>query len=110
MSDLTFSSLEVGRWYKIKLQAKSSNTTATADNVVITITHNGATIGTVIHALSQLNDTFLTDTIVEFKAAATTLTFVTSSMTNGAIFGDSTKDETWAQLSEIAPKQETNEW
>lgn len=101
ISDLTFSNLTIGKFYEYKIQG-NFGTDTTDDEVFITISHNSATIGSVgtdNGGAATYNQVISTSGI--FQAAATSLTFVSVSATaNGVIYGNGTKGETWAQLTE----------
>lgn len=100
MSDLTFSNLITGRYYRATLHAVCS-TNATDDSVAVEITHNAAIIGKAWQR-GDVAGSSSHHVQVIFVAAASTLTFVTSSATaNGFVEGNGTQAETYAMLEEL---------
>jgi len=111
MSDLTFSNLVVGQWYEVDLHGRAALTAATTDNVDINIEHDGSKVARQIIPLSFNGAADLRHTSAVFQATTTTLTFVSASVGGSSVInGNSSKDETWAQLKEIEPLVETTEW
>jgi hypothetical protein len=115
MSDLTFSNLTIGQWYEFSLVPFFDQ--SSADGALrIEVVHDSASIarvGTDVEIPGGVVDKAQQQAGItkKFKATATTLTFSATNMTAGdTIFGDGTDLETWVQLSEIQPHQETNEW
>lgn len=111
MSDLTFNNLEVGKHYRVSLQA--SIVTDGIDSVDISITHNSATIGFIQSREGDITSTDQeTSSVVSvFKATATTLTFVAVSIGPGSLIaGNNTRGLTYATLEELPLHQETTKW
>lgn len=107
-SDLNFSNLTVGKWYKYKLQYRCSG--FAADSISFQVLHDSNIIGAELinfGAGEAEKHTFF----VEFQATTTTVTLsITSIAATSAVQGNGTKEETFAVLSEIMPQQETTEW
>lgn len=106
ISDLTFSNLTIGRWYEITGSILMYIDNGASDTyVAVDATHDSS----VIHR-SDIQITESTDTGIDavhyslafkFKATATSLTFVASSLSSGSVVkGNSTRAQTYVQLEE----------
>ena len=101
-TDLTFNNLVVGQMYMVNFHGAA--TCEATDVALVTITHNGGTLGR--WRLGSSSGTAIisatSSTVIIFTAAATTLTFVGSSFgAASAIAGSNGNDETWAELVEL---------
>jgi hypothetical protein len=114
MSDLTFSNLVVGQWYKyygqFRIVANSSD-----PDIIVDATHDSSAISRVLLTANSGGasgtDRAILTMSKSFQATDTTLTFVTSSASaTSKVEGDGTDLETWVQLTEIDPLKETTEW
>lgn len=106
ITGLSFANLEIGKWYEIKTQLRVTGTAA--DSIALLITHNSATIGRNSGRLDSSGAVDIQTDVTKFKATATTLTFVTNSLSaTSTVEGDGSADETWARLTEINPLVET---
>lgn len=109
ITNLSFSGLETGKWYQVNTNVRFTGTAS--DNIAILITHNSSTIGRVWGRLDASGAVVGGTSTLVFQAAASTLTFVTNSLSaTSTIEGNGTKDETWVQLSEVNPHVEYTGW
>jgi len=108
LTDLTFSNLVIGQWYRIdaKFQLnRTANGTATVKAV-----HNATTLDLAITS-GVTSGPLVRDSInINFKAAATTLTFLYTIGGTSTVFGNSTIDETFVRLTELSPLTETSKF
>jgi hypothetical protein len=113
MSDLTFSNLEIGQSYEVRLFTKMGIGANTVDNINVLIKHNGANIG-IVEFGTDVDSGTVNNTntkVTEFVAEASTVTFQANSIGGTArIYGNGTLIETHARLKEIEPIRETNKW
>lgn len=110
MSDLTFNNLTIGNRYRITLNMAGN---AQANSLIRCDIKNGVPIiASAIQAapgtLSAFNDV---STLI-FTASATTLTFTLSNMSGAGdvVQGNSSTQETYAQLEELPLHLETTDW
>jgi hypothetical protein len=109
LSDLTFSNLTVGNTYRVTLFFHG--TTEAADTALVTITHDGGTIG--IGRVGDGGDTsaYSGTTSVVFTATATSVTFVGSSFaTTSTLVGNGTVAQTHATMEELQNVELTTAW
>lgn len=110
LSDLTFSNLEVGKWYEINLQGAFARTVTTVDNIQLKAMHNSQQLGTVIASLDN-NSFEVRGVTIKFQAAVSTLTFESASVAaNSSVNGNGTTNETFVRLTELSNLQTTTEW
>lgn len=112
LSEITFSNLEIGQWYKVYVQVLSRLASG-GDNVAVRIRHNSNTLGRTSNAFdaSIAAAAASDDATVEFQAEATTVTFETLSYgANASILANGTRDETYAEITKIRPKIVTNKY
>lgn len=104
ISDLTFSSMTIGNFYKVEgMVSASAPSGGSADNLYVEV-ENGAQF--LSRPWFNFDTAFRTDirgfTSGIFEATATSVTFTAQSITSGNIIGGSGgKEDTWAQLCEI---------
>lgn len=111
MADLTFNNLVIGKRYEFRIQSFFDTTGSVGSSAPeIQITHNSSVIGLLQYdpPSTDQGGGFTATTTGEFTATASTLTFVTSDVdSNGAIRGNNTRSETYAQLKELNYTKET---
>jgi hypothetical protein len=108
VTDLTFNNLVVGRRYRVDVQASfiGSSTGEGKLNII----HDGNIEGSVTHDAADLStpfSRFKASSFAEFTATATSLTFnfVDAGLD---LEGNNTKEETYAQLTELNHTRETS--
>ena len=101
MSDLTFSNLITGKWYRVSGQVYFNISGTGTRRIQLDATHNGSVIGT--WYARQDSDNFTAGTNnngVQFLATATSLTFVYS-IGSATILGNNSQSETHMVLEEL---------
>lgn len=114
ISDLTFSGLTIGKFYRFMLQADLRCDQSANDNEVqIQVVHNSVTIGKALHRNDAVNlDSLVTSSTTGiFEAAAATLTFnAVSASATSTINGANNRNETYAQIEELNDIEETTDF
>lgn len=113
IADLTFNNLEIGKTYRVSLQAWVGSLGTPEATAAVAITHDGTTIGRALHHMggaSTQNEDNEHSTVVVFEATATTLTFVFSESGSGVCYGNGTQSETFAILEELPQHVPTSQW
>jgi len=100
IADLTFTNLIIGAKYEVNLQAYIRVNTVT-QSVGISIMNGATLVGTASHKSddSGIKGSTCYSTIAKFTATSTTLTFEATTATNGSIYGNNTKAQTYVQVT-----------
>lgn len=85
VSDFTYNSLIVGRWYTVILSA-TFRFTGVDSLAEVQVTHDGSVIGSASAGSQTSGEIHRSTAIINFQAAATSLTFATSSFSNAELY------------------------
>lgn len=104
MTDLTYSNLEIGKWYEVEGQfLMTLDSGASNDAVVVSASHDGNVIGRTNFNIEETGDTspdaIFGNIHVKFQATSNTLIFSPLSASSSSfINGNGTQTETFVQL------------
>jgi hypothetical protein len=109
ISDISFSNLVIGKWYTINVQITYLGGESYGS---FDLNHDGSTIARLWNKVTSggNGDRWTGQMSVTFKATATTVEVDAADLDGGAVEGNGTGNETWAQLEERNDLIETSDF
>lgn len=110
LTDLTFSNLTSGKTYRFMLQGRFQ-AGGTLGPVFIDITYDDDIVGGLHHGDADTSNVFKSCATGVFTAdTSASLTFVATIATSATVYGNGTREETYAQLEELPAHTTTTQW